>query len=131
MLGPVLRQEMLIGGRRHRLHLFRWIYAGWLIVVVLSSFLLFTSEEVAMSQARLGGSHLADRHASAPEVVGARFSGFFVWQQTWFVFLAVPVFAAGAIIEEKREGTLQYLLLSDLEARHIVLGKLVGRVVHV
>ncbi len=127
MFGPVLRQEMLLGGRRNRLHLFRWAYAGWLILLVSAQFLLFLSEEVGMSRARLGGSQLTDRHASAPEVVGSRFADFFVWQQTWFVFLAVPAFACGAIIDEKREGTLQYLLLSELEARHIVLGKLLGR----
>ena len=32
MVGAVLHQEMLLGGRRNRLHLFRWLYAGWLIV---------------------------------------------------------------------------------------------------
>ncbi len=34
MVGAVLHQEWLLGSRRNRLYLFRWIYAGWLIVLV-------------------------------------------------------------------------------------------------
>jgi ABC-type transport system involved in multi-copper enzyme maturation permease subunit len=128
MLGPVLRQEMLLGGRRNRLHVLRWVYASWLVVVLITYFLVFVNEEFTLATARRFAGHSADRHASAPEVVGARFASFFVWQQALFVFLAVPVFAGGAVIDEKREGTLQYLLLSELESRHIVLGKLLGRV---
>jgi ABC-type transport system involved in multi-copper enzyme maturation permease subunit len=43
------------------------------------------------------------------------------------LLLITPAFVAGAITDEKRRGTLQYLLLTDLEARHIILGKLMGR----
>ena len=32
MIGPILHQEMLLGGRRYRLHVLRWIYAGWLVL---------------------------------------------------------------------------------------------------
>src|SRR5258707_10352712 len=35
MVGPVLHQEMLLGTRRNRLYVFRWIYAGWLLLQVL------------------------------------------------------------------------------------------------
>ena len=35
MIGPVLSQEMLIGSRRNRVHVFRWLYAGWLILQLL------------------------------------------------------------------------------------------------
>jgi len=35
MLGPVLRQELLLGGRRQRLYVFRWVYAGWLVVLLI------------------------------------------------------------------------------------------------
>ena len=34
MLGPVFYQEMLLGSRRSKLHVFRWFYAGWLVVQV-------------------------------------------------------------------------------------------------
>jgi ABC-type transport system involved in multi-copper enzyme maturation permease subunit len=128
MIAPVLHQEMLLGGRRNQLHVFRWVYAGWLVLVLLVYFLVFMSEEMSLASARRFGGVVSDRHASAPEVVGSRFASFFVWQQSLFVFLAVPIFVAGAIVDEKRQGTLQYLLLSEVEPRHIVLGKLLGRV---
>ncbi|MFO0844122.1 MAG: ABC transporter permease subunit [Gemmataceae bacterium] len=125
MVGVILRQEMLLGGRRFQLHAFRWVYAGWLVLVVLWLFLQFLSEESAVVRGRsLGGT---DVHASAPEVVGARFVGFFVWQQALLAFLAVPVFCCGAVVDEKRQGTLQYLLLTEVEPRHFLVGKLVGR----
>jgi ABC-type transport system involved in multi-copper enzyme maturation permease subunit len=129
MLGAVLHQELLLGGRRNRLHIFRWLYAGWLIFLVLLFLVQFLQEEAALAWARRwSGGTVVEHHASAPEVIGARFASFFIWQQILFLFLAVPIFTAGAIVDEKRQGTLQYLLLSDLESRHILLGKLLGRV---
>src|SRR5262245_25343057 len=128
MVGAVLHQEMLLGGRRYSLHAFRWIYAGWLVLMVMWLFLQFLSEEADVARARLWSrGQVVASHASAPEVVGARFATAFVWQQVLFVFLAVPVFTCGAIVDEKRQGTLQYLLLTEMEARHILLGKLIGR----
>ena len=47
------------------------------------------------------------------------------------LLLATPAFVAGAITDEKRRGTLQYLLISDLDTRHIILGKMFGRVAQV
>src|SRR5262249_21955236 len=70
-------------------------------------------------------------YASAPEIVGQWFSEAFVAQMMFFLVLATPAFVAGAITDEKRRGTLQYLLTADLEARHIVIGKLLGRVARV
>lgn len=128
MLGPVFRQELLLGGRRYNLHLFRWIYAGGLIVIVVYTYLIFLSEEARIAQARIAsGGSVVLTHASLPEVIGARFCGLFVPLQTLLIFLAVPIFTASAVIDEKREGTLQGLLLSELEARHILVGKLLGR----
>lgn len=128
MIGTVLRHEMLLGVRRQQLHVLRWVYAGWLVLIVLWYFFVFATEEWSVANTRRFQLATGVHHASAPEVVGANFANTFVWQQVLFVFLAVPVFAAGAVVDEKREGTLQYLLLSDLEARHILLGKLLGRV---
>lgn len=130
MIGPVLHQELLLGGRRNRLHVLRWLYASWLVLLLGFLYVEFLTEESAVAGVRLRGpAQAVDRHASAPEVVGARFAERFVWQQSLFVFLTVPLFTAGALVDEKRRGTLQYLLLSDLEPRHILLGKLLGRLV--
>ena len=45
MIGPILHQELLLGSRRNKLHVLRWIYAGWLILQVLFLFLRFQAEE--------------------------------------------------------------------------------------
>jgi ABC-type transport system involved in multi-copper enzyme maturation permease subunit len=132
MVGPVLRQELLLGGRRNRLYVFRWFYAAWLVAQVFYFWFQFQGEDYARRAALYSQSLNASvNEASAPEVVGARFAESFVAQQMLFLVLVVPAFVAGAVTDEKRRGTLQYLLTSDLEARHIVLGKLLGRVAQV
>jgi ABC-type transport system involved in multi-copper enzyme maturation permease subunit len=128
MIGPVLHQEMLLGSRRNKLHILRWVYAGWLVVVVLFFYLQFFVVETQRNTVRaLGGGTREVGRASAPQVVGRHFSEFFVSQQVILLLLVTPPFVAGAITDEKRRGTLQHLLLTDLESRHIVLGKLLGR----
>jgi ABC-type transport system involved in multi-copper enzyme maturation permease subunit len=132
MVGAVLHQEMLLGGRRNRLHVFRWLYAGWLVLVVFFLFVQFMQEELAVASARVFSDLGAtDHHASAPQVVGNRFAASFVWQQLLLLFLAAPIFAAGAIVDEKRQGTLTYLLLSEMEVRQLLVGKLLGRLAQV
>src|SRR5205807_2209555 len=123
--GPVLFQEMLLGGRRNQLHVFRWFYAGWLVLVVLWFYTLFQFEELGR------GIRGGNNRASAPEVVGGRFAESFVHQQMILLLLVTPAFVAGSITDEKRRGTLQYLMLTDMEARHLVLGKLLGRMAQV
>jgi ABC-type transport system involved in multi-copper enzyme maturation permease subunit len=133
MVGPVLHQELLLGSRRNRLHAFRWVYAGWLVTQVLYFYLAFQAEELArVSRARFWTStpEVVNR-ASAPEVVGGRFADMFVRQQMLLLLLVIPALVAGAITDEKRRGTLQYLIVSDLDARHVVLGKLLGRLAQV
>jgi ABC-type transport system involved in multi-copper enzyme maturation permease subunit len=132
MVGPVLYQELLLGGRRNRLHVLRWIYAGWLVVQVLWFYFLFIGQEMNKAQAAFRGMDLGNRNpASAPGVVGAWFAEAFVSQQMILLTLAVPAFVAGAVTDEKRRGTLQYLLTADLDARQIIVGKLLGRVAQV
>jgi ABC-type transport system involved in multi-copper enzyme maturation permease subunit len=108
---------MLIGSRRTRLYVFRWIYASWLIVQLLFLYL----SQVA-SNASWGGPTYPLEPA-----VGRRFLALFLAQQGFLLALAAPAFAAGAICDEKNRGTLQYLLTTDLLSGHIVLGKLLAR----
>jgi ABC-type transport system involved in multi-copper enzyme maturation permease subunit len=132
MVGPVLHQELLLGSRRNRLYVFRWFYAAWLVAQVFYFWFVFQGEDYARRAALYAaGQSATANEASAPEVVGARFAETFVAQQMLFLVLVVPAFVAGAVTDEKRRGTLQYLLTSDLESRHIVLGKLLGRVAQV
>lgn len=130
MVSAILRQEILLGGRRNRLHALRWVYGGWLVCAVSWIFLVFVFEETGVAFRRaFMGSRVA--HASAPEVVGARFVDWFLDQQTFLLLLVTPAMVGGALVDEKRQGTLQYLLLTEVEPRHLVLGKMLGRLLQV
>jgi ABC-type transport system involved in multi-copper enzyme maturation permease subunit len=135
MVGAVLHQELLLGSRRNRLYLFRWAYAGWLVLVVFYLFVRFADEEFQRYSARFQSQGFRDEgsvpRASAPAVVGGRFAEAFVVQQLLLLLLATPAFVAGAITDEKRRGTLAQLLTTDLDTRHILLGKLLGRTAQV
>ena len=130
MIGAVLHQEWLLGGRRDRLYLLRWIWAGWLIFLVFFGWFRYFTEQSARVRNRVIDQQSA-HYASEPEIVGQWFAETFVAQTMLFLVLATPAFVAGAITDEKRRGTLQYLLTADLEARHIILGKLLGRLARV
>ncbi len=125
MVGAVVRQELLIGGRRFPLHAMRWVYAAWLILQVLYLLLAFQVEMGSRPPGR------ADAPTSVAEVVGGRFAESFVRQQVLLLLLLTPAFVAGSITDEKRKGTLQHLLLTEMEPRHLILGKLAGRVLQV
>jgi ABC-type Na+ efflux pump permease subunit len=126
MLGPVFHQEMLLGSRRSKLHVFRWFYAGWLVAQVGYYWLMALS--IGNAQRMADFSSVEGGEAS---IVGGLFTETFVIQQMLFLLLATPAFVAGAVTDEKRRGTLQYLLCTDLDARHIILGKLFGRLAQV
>lgn len=132
MVGPILHQELLLGSRRNKLHFLRWVYAGWLVVQVFYFYLLYQAEERdRWISARSGGATYLSIPTSAPQIVGGRFAEAFVSQQMILFALAVPAFVAGAVTDEKRRGTLQYLLQADVGTREILLGKLLGRVAQV
>src|SRR5690242_5044041 len=81
MVGPVLYQEMLLGGRRGRQYVFRWLYAGWLIVQVL--YFYMTSGMGALFSG-----------ATTPVLadVASRFVHVFVIQQLVLLVLVTPAF---------------------------------------
>ena len=54
-----------------------------------------------------------------------------VTQNYLVLLLATPVLAAGAITDEKSRGTLQYLLVTELQPWEILVGKLIGRLYQV
>jgi ABC-type transport system involved in multi-copper enzyme maturation permease subunit len=120
MVGPVLHHEMMLGSRRSRAYVFRWIYAGWLVLQVFWFLLQFGMTGLVMGSKNY-----------ATSVVSGWFAETFVVQQLILMLLATPVLTAGAITDEKTRGTLQYLLTTDLASWHIILGKLLGRVAQV
>jgi ABC-type transport system involved in multi-copper enzyme maturation permease subunit len=124
MVGPVLHHEMLLGSRRSKAYIFRWIYAGWLVLQVMWFLLQYGMSSVA-------ASFTGAPETPATGTVAIWFCETFVFQQLILLLLAVPVLAAGAITDEKTRGTLQYLMTTDVQPWHIVLGKLLGRVAQV
>jgi ABC-type transport system involved in multi-copper enzyme maturation permease subunit len=132
MIEAIVRQELLLGSRRTRLHLFRWVYAGWLICQVGWFFLQFqVVERERYYNQNLGADLVPFQPSSSPSVIGGWFCETFILQQLILLVLAVPPLVCGAIADEKRRGTLIYLLTTDLDTRHILLGKLIGRMVQV
>lgn len=121
MLGPVLVQELQLGGRRRWQRLFRRLFTGWLALQLLGYYVVYAIEVHFRSQYDITG---------VPGLMGQFSSSLLdalVLQQLFVVLLATPAFAAGAITDEKARGTLEYLLTTDLSAADIILGKLLGR----
>ncbi len=133
MFGAIVHQEMLLGSRRNRLYLFRWIYAAWLILQLFWFYVEFQQQKSAAVRPRWNqwGMPIEEPppalEPSAPQIVGGRFAEAFVWQQLLLLVLAVPALVAGAVTDEKRRGTLLYLLSAGVDSRDILLGKLFGR----
>lgn len=129
MLDAVIRQELLLGGRRFSVQLMRWFYAFWLVAQVLGFALLFEFELLN----RLGNMKWISptNRSSLPEIISLRFCDTFIVQQMLLLLLLTPALTAGAITDEKRKGTLEHLLLTELDAWHLILGKLLGRLAKV
>jgi ABC-type transport system involved in multi-copper enzyme maturation permease subunit len=124
MVGPVLYQEMMLGARRNRAYVFRWCYAGWILLQLFA--LLFT--ELIMTLGRMQ-RHPFDYSDFAN--FSRMFLNVLVTQHYLVLLLATPVLTAGAITDEKWRGTLQYLLVTELFPWEILIGKLIGRLYQV
>jgi ABC-type transport system involved in multi-copper enzyme maturation permease subunit len=122
MVGPVLYQEMLLGARRNRAYVFRWCYAGWILLQL--SFLLWIQFMMAIGTRR-------DFDYTAFAEFARSYLEILVTQHYLVILLATPVLTAGAITDEKWRGTLQYLLVTELFSWEILIGKLIGRLYQV
>lgn len=118
MTGPVFSLELVRTARRGRHHVFRGIYITWL-TLEFGLFLLFYLANLLFN----------DRpwHEALSEYVVTWLTVFGV-QQFALIAIATPAVAAGSITEEKTRGSLQELLLTDLESREIILGKWLANV---
>ena len=122
MVGSLFFHEMLLASRRTREQIFRWIYAGWLILQLLG----FTVATLLTFSFQRG----TDLGAFTP-FLARDFTEVFLVQHLILIVLVTPAFVASAITDEKTRGTLQYLLTTELTPLHILLGKLLGGVVQV
>src|SRR5262249_23768225 len=101
-------------------HVFRWCYAGWLVLQIAA--LLFNAYMMTVFLRRGRGATLGD--------VGDFAAGYlelFLAQHFLLLLLATPTMTAGAITDEKARGTLQHLLTTEVRAGDILLGKLLAR----
>ncbi len=107
MVGAVFSLESLLSSRRGRYGALRRRYLVWLLL--LCSFVYF-------------------RQFAKPYVFLSDFTDLFLQfclVQHWaLIFFLTPAFLAGAISDERRQGTLAELLTTDLTPGAILLGKL-------
>ncbi len=120
MVGPLFYHEMLLGSRRSRDYIFRWVYGGWLILQLL--WFAFTDQFLYWFN---------PPNQDYTPYVCRHFCEVFIPQHFILIALVTPAFVASAITEEKTRGTLQYLLTTDLAPIHIIVGKLIGRILQV
>jgi len=119
VIGPVLYQELLLASRRTRQYVFRWIYAGWMILQLLGLAFIYIWQTIFFPE------------TDFTILVCTMITPVFIVQQFILLVLTTPVFVAGAITDEKTRGTLQYLLTTDLTVWNIILGKWIARVIQV
>lgn len=116
LFGPVLFYDLVRIARRGRYILLRIAYALLLLLVLWSTYASFTE--------RFSGGGIPAQEMSK---VAETFFFFFLIAQLAVVVLLTPAFTASAIAEEKDRKTLEFLLVTDLRNREIVLSKLASR----
>jgi ABC-type transport system involved in multi-copper enzyme maturation permease subunit len=127
MVGPVLYQEMMLGARRNRAHLFRWFYAGWILLQLMwMLFVAWITSNITPPGMPRRPFDFTNFAAFASDYLNV-----LVTQHYLVLLLATPVLTAGAITDEKWRGTLQYLLVTELFSWEILVGKLIGRLYQV
>ncbi|MCU0704379.1 MAG: ABC transporter permease subunit [Fimbriiglobus sp.] len=128
LLGPLFRFELVRLARRGTHLPLRVALALLLLVGLLAAYLqLFPSADVGALL--FGGAALADP-ARLDKFAETFLLIFLIAQQT-AVLLLTPVYAGGALAEEKEKGRLDFLLTSPLGRWELVLGKLAARLVFV
>lgn len=126
--GPVLHWELVRAGRGRLVRLLCCGYLAWLLL----QFLYYTAGYAASVQGAQHGSSPGGR-PDPIEALFARadFAGGYVTlvhrQQLFLIILLTPALTAGALGHEKERNTLAALFGTQLKAREIVAGKLVGR----
>lgn len=129
VLGPLFWYELTRLARRGQQPKLRALYAGVLLVGLLVTY-LNEFHEVNPIRLVLGGEEMnfpLDRMASFSQ----RFLATFLFCQLAGVILITPVYAGGAIPEERDRGTLDFLRSSLLTNREIVAAVLTARLLFV
>jgi ABC-type transport system involved in multi-copper enzyme maturation permease subunit len=125
LLGPVFRYELVRSARQGRFFSLRCFYAGLLLIMLFVVYFDWFGGANAGSWRFLldsGSIPIAKLSAFA-----SRFSSAYMGVQMFVVFVLTPAYVAGAIADEKERKTLDFLLVTHLRNREIVLGKLASR----
>jgi ABC-type transport system involved in multi-copper enzyme maturation permease subunit len=118
LFGPVFTREVVIAPRRTRIYIARGAYAGALLLLICTAWLVLTGTQIVRDVSDL-----------------AQFAGL-VFQILAPLQLALAVFfsamlAASAVAQEKDRRTFVLLLLTNLTNRELVLGKLLASLLQV
>jgi ABC-type transport system involved in multi-copper enzyme maturation permease subunit len=113
-LSPVFICEWITASRRWQTYAQRSLFVSVLLLALLA---IWTNTEI------LGSA------ISYQAILGRRFFLGLIGTQLALVLLAAPAATAGAICVDRARGTLTHMLVTDLSAAEIVLGKLAARLV--
>ncbi len=126
LFGPVFWFDLVRTTRRGRYALLRCAYLALLLLALFQFYHTFSwgrGTRPALFEGGALGAHDLTAFAEG-------FFNVFMLVQVSAVLVLTPIYAAGAIAEEKERRTLEFLLASDLNSSEIVLGKLVSRLAH-
>ena len=125
-VGPLFSWELVRLARRGQDVRARFILAITLLFV-LTIYTIAWFPQADPFELFTGTSQLLSLAESAS--FGQSFTLTFILAQLAVLCLLTPAYAAGSIAEEKERKTLDFLLVSELTAREILLGKFLGRLV--
>jgi ABC-type transport system involved in multi-copper enzyme maturation permease subunit len=126
LLGPVFRLEMLRSSRHVRAFSLRCAYA---LILLLILYLVYASWFGWDGRSRSRVTRVFGINGMAR--FAGEFASTFLWVQLAAALVLTPILTAGAITEERGRRTFDFLLLTHLHDREIVLGKLLARLSHV
>jgi ABC-type Na+ efflux pump permease subunit len=134
LLGPLFRYEMLRSSRQMRCFSLRCVYGVVLLVIL---YLVFASwfgwdgsERYKRVRNRLAGES-SEFSINDMAEFGQTFAYACLWVQLGAAFVLTPILTAGTITEERGRRTLDFVLLTHLKDREIIVGKLAARLSHV
>ena len=117
--GPIFSVELLTSARRTRYFAIRMLYAGLLLIVLVSTY-----QTNLWQRSALGNTGTIANFT-------AQFFETFTLLQILAVVLVGPALVAGTISAERERRTIEYLFVTTLSNREIVVGKLAARLVHI
>lgn len=123
-LGPVFFCDFLRTTRHGRHVGMRCLYAILLLFVLFLLYADFLNLRLTDWQSWFQQGQLPPRRMAE---FAEAFFGMFMIVQFLTVLLITPVYAGGAIAEEREKKTLEYLLTTDLHDREIIFGKTLSR----